>query len=82
MPIYEYVCHACEKEFDQIQKISDPPLKKCNLCGSKKIEKKLSLSSFQLKGTGWYITDYARKDQEKKSKAKKEESPKAKAAKE
>ncbi len=66
MPIYEYICKNCEKEFELIQKISDPPAKKCPDCG-KKIEKKLSLSSFQLKGTGWYVTDFANKGKEKKA---------------
>lgn len=69
MPIYEYTCLKCKNEFEQIQKFSDPPLKKCPRCGGK-VEKKVSLSSFQLKGSGWYVTDYARKDKEKKEKAK------------
>jgi putative FmdB family regulatory protein len=69
MPIYEYVCKNCSKEFELIQKISDPPAKKCPDCG-KKIEKKLSLSSFQLKGTGWYATDFAGKGKEQKSEKK------------
>jgi putative FmdB family regulatory protein len=73
MPIYEYVCRKCSHEFELIQKFSDPPAKHCPSCGGK-VEKKVSLSSFQLKGTGWYATDYARKDQEKKEK-KKEEKP-------
>ncbi|MFO1520402.1 MAG: zinc ribbon domain-containing protein [bacterium] len=72
MPIYEYVCKDCGSEFEQIQKFSDPPLKKCPSCGGK-AEKKVSLSSFQLKGTGWYVTDYAQKDKEKKEKRKKTE---------
>src|SRR4030095_1704189 len=61
MPIYEYRCLKCKKEFEQIHKFSDPPLKKCPHCGGK-VEKKVSLSSFQLKGTGWYATDYAKKE--------------------
>ncbi len=71
MPIYEYVCKNCSKEFELIQKISDPPAKKCPDCG-KKIEKKLSLSSFQLKGTGWYVTDFANKGKDKKPDKKEE----------
>ena len=67
MPIYEYVCKKCGNEFEQMQKVSDPPAKKCPSCGGG-VEKKLSLSSFQLKGTGWYATDYAKKDKEKKGK--------------
>lgn len=72
MPIYEYTCKNCSKEFELIQKISDPPAKKCPTCG-KKIEKKLSLSSFQLKGTGWYVTDFAKKEKGKENKSEKKE---------
>jgi putative FmdB family regulatory protein len=64
MPIYEYICKKCGHEFDEIQKFSDPPIKKCPKC-SGKVEKKLSLPSFQLKGTGWYVTDF--KDKPKKA---------------
>src|SRR5262249_16667674 len=60
MPIYEYRCTRCGAEFEVIQKISDPPLKKCRDCGAA-LEKVVSRSSFQLKGSGWYVTDYARK---------------------
>jgi len=67
MPIYEYVCRKCGHEFEQIQKFSDPPVQKCPSCKGK-VEKKVSLSSFQLKGSGWYATDYAKKDKEKKEK--------------
>lgn len=63
MPIYEYICKKCAHEFDEIQKFSDPPIKKCPKCKGK-VEKKLSLPSFQLKGTGWYVTDF--KDKPKK----------------
>jgi len=72
MPIYEYVCKKCGNEFEQMQKVSEPPTKKCPSCGGA-VEKKLSLSSFQLKGTGWYATDYAKKDKEKKEKKSKKE---------
>lgn len=65
MPIYEYFCKNCSKDFERIQKFSDPPAKKCPSCGGK-IEKKVSRSSFQLKGTGWYATDYAKKEKDKK----------------
>ncbi len=88
MPIYEYSCKNCSSEFELIQKILDPPAKKCPSCGGK-IEKKVSLSSFQLKGTGWYATDYAKKGKEmktteekktenKKGEEKKESPPKTK----
>ena len=60
MPIYEYRCQACGKTQEVLQKISDKPLKKCPLC-SGALEKLISRSSFQLKGTGWYQSDYGRK---------------------
>ncbi len=61
MPIYEYECEGCHKVFEVTQKMSDPPLKKHADCGSKKVKKLISRSSFQLKGSGWYVTDYANK---------------------
>jgi len=60
MPIYEYKCSQCAKKLEIIQRVSDPPLQSCPDC-SGKLEKLLSQSSFHLKGTGWYVTDYARK---------------------
>ncbi|NBY20580.1 zinc ribbon domain-containing protein [bacterium] len=57
MPLYEYKCDSCEKTFEVIQKFSDGPLKDCPECG-KSVEKLMSLGSFQLKGSGWYNTDY------------------------
>jgi len=61
MPIYEYECRKCGT-FEATQKITDKPLGKCPTCKGK-VKKLISNTSFQLKGTGWYITDYARKDQ-------------------
>ena len=61
MPLYEYECDACGHRFEQIQKFSDPPVEKCPKCGSP-VHKLLSSPAIQFKGTGWYITDYARKD--------------------
>ena len=58
MPIYEYKCTKCRREFEAIQGFSDKPLKKCEKCGGK-IHKLVSQSSFHLKGTGWYVTDYS-----------------------
>ena len=82
MPIYEYQCQKCEKTFELLQNINDPPLKQCRYCNGK-VEKLISLSSFQLKGTGWYATDYAKKTKSsqekeptKEKKEKKEKSPK------
>lgn len=60
MPIYEYKCVSCGKKVEKIQKFSDPPLETCPEC-SGRLEKLLSHSSFHLKGTGWYVTDYARR---------------------
>ena len=61
MPIYEYECEACGHRFEQIQKFSDPPIEICPKCGQPKVRKLLSSPAFQFKGSGWYITDYARK---------------------
>jgi len=57
MPIYEYVCSGCGKKFEIFQKISDNPLRECKFCRGK-LNKLISNCSFQLKGTGWYATDY------------------------
>ena len=60
MPIYEYQCAKCGKTIEVIQKMSDKPLKKHEGCGGA-LAKLISASGFQFKGTGWYVTDYARK---------------------
>ena len=60
MPIYEYQCTACGEIEEAIQKFSDKPLTSCKHC-SGKLTKLISQSSFHLKGTGWYVTDYASK---------------------
>lgn len=59
MPIYEYECKNCGETLEELQSFSDPPLKKCPSCKKNKLEKLISLSSFQLTGSGWYATDYA-----------------------
>jgi putative FmdB family regulatory protein len=59
MPIYEYNCQKCGT-FETTQKITEKPLSKCPTCKGK-VKKLISNTSFQLKGTGWYVTDYARK---------------------
>src|SRR6185369_1439613 len=61
MPVYEYRCQKCG-DFEITQRITDRPLAKCPTCKSK-VKRLISNTSFQLKGTGWYITDYARKGQ-------------------
>jgi putative FmdB family regulatory protein len=68
MPIYEYECRACRKTTEVMQKFSDAPLAACPECGGQ-LKKLISNTSFVLKGTGWYKTDYAGKDTgtEKKS---------------
>ncbi|MCD4742027.1 MAG: zinc ribbon domain-containing protein [Desulfobacteraceae bacterium] len=57
MPIYEYECSACGEIEEVFQKMSDPPLKECSKCKGK-LNKLISHSSFHLKGSGWYVTDY------------------------
>ena len=61
MPLYEYQCESCETRFEKIQKFSDPPVEECPKCGGK-VKKLPSSPAIQFKGSGWYITDYARKD--------------------
>lgn len=68
MPIYEYRCPDCGHEFDKIQKMSDPA-PECPDCGHEEVVKKVSRTSFQLKGTGWYVTDYKDKPTAATSKA-------------
>jgi putative FmdB family regulatory protein len=58
--MYEYRCRKCGRVIEKIQKFSDAPLTKCEECGGK-LEKLLSASAIQFKGSGWYVTDYARK---------------------
>jgi putative FmdB family regulatory protein len=59
MPLYEYQCDACGHRFEVIQKFSDAPLDTCEKCGGS-VRKLLSSPAIQFKGSGWYITDYAR----------------------
>jgi putative FmdB family regulatory protein len=63
MPIYEYECTQCGQIEEALQKFSDKPLKKCRHC-SGKLLKLVSQSSFHLKGSGWYVTDYADKSKQ------------------
>jgi putative FmdB family regulatory protein len=60
MPLYEYQCDKCAHRFEVIQKFSDAPVDVCPKCGGQ-VKKLLSSPAIQFKGTGWYITDYARK---------------------
>jgi putative FmdB family regulatory protein len=61
MPLYEYECEACGSRFEKIQKYSDPPADVCAKCGKGPVRKLLSSPAIQFKGSGFYITDYARK---------------------
>ena len=61
MPLYEYRCDACGSTFEKIQKFSDPPLELCEKCGKGPVRKLISSPAIQFKGSGWYITDYAKK---------------------
>ena len=60
MPIYEYQCENCGHRSEALQKMSDPPLTTCDVCGGS-LKKLLSAPAFQFKGSGWYVTDYANK---------------------
>ncbi|MEW6002381.1 MAG: FmdB family zinc ribbon protein [Nitrospirota bacterium] len=85
MPIYEYECLKCGKQYEVFQKFSDEPLSSCADCGGP-VHKLVSHTSFVLKGTGWYVTDYASSERKKakeaeskpdtKSEAKAETTPK------
>lgn len=68
MPIYEYKCQQCGLHFEKRQSVSDAPLTACEKCHGK-LEKQWSLSGFQFKGAGWYVTDYAAKKGEKSEKS-------------
>lgn len=58
MPIYEYQCTHCHHQFDALQKISDSPISKCPNCSQETAKRLVSAAAFQLKGTGWYATDF------------------------
>ena len=58
MPIYEYRCEACGHQEEFLQKVSEPPMAKCPACGKASFSKMLSAAGFQLKGSGWYATDF------------------------
>jgi len=76
MPIYEYRCAACGFEKEYLQKLSDAPITDCERCGRPTMGKLVSAAGFQLKGSGWYATDF--KNSGTKPKAKEEAKPKAK----
>lgn len=66
MPIYAYQCAACGAEHEALQKISDPPLLECPACHQPRLVKKVTAAGFQLKGSGWYVTDFRDKGTAKK----------------
>ena len=68
MPLYEYECDSCGHRFEVIQKFSDPLVDTCPKCG-KTVHKLISSPAIQFKGSGWYITDYAKKDSTSATKA-------------
>ena len=75
MPIYEYECRKCKAHVEAFQKVSDKPLTRCRKCGGK-LERQISAPAIQFKGSGWYVTDYARTTKGEKSES---ESSEAKA---
>ncbi len=68
MPLYEYECQDCHFRFEKLQRMSDPPPRKCPECGGK-VSQLLSAPAVQFKGSGWYVTDYARKGSAPESKS-------------
>ena len=62
MPIYEYRCEKCGGIFEELKSMSSPAPEKCSLCGASPVHRLVSRTSFVLKGSGWYATDYARKE--------------------
>lgn len=73
MPLYEYLCESCGHRFERIQKFSDAPLTECPSCGGR-VEKQVSSPAIQFKGSGWYITDYAKSGGSKESSSSKSDS--------
>ncbi len=69
MPIYEYQCSNCHHQFDIMQKISDEPVKECPECHKDTAVKLVSAAGFQLKGSGWYVTDFKNKNTNPNSKS-------------
>jgi putative FmdB family regulatory protein len=61
MPLYEYECSQCGHRFELIQRFADPPVETCVTCGRGPVHKLLSAPAVHFKGTGWYVTDYAKK---------------------
>ena len=66
MPLYEYACTSCDRQIEVMQRFADDPLTICEECGGA-LKKLLSAPAFQFKGSGWYVTDYAKKGDGEKS---------------
>ena len=75
MPLYEYQCDSCDHRFERIRKLSDPPLDVCPDCGKSQVTKLVSSPAIQFKGSGFYITDYAKKNSPSETEKKKADSP-------
>ena len=73
MPLYEYECNSCGTRTEVIQRVGAPPLGPCEECGGEMV-RLLSAPSFQFKGTGWYVTDYAKKSGSSEAKSRSEAS--------
>ena len=71
MPIYEYLCNSCGAKKEHIQKMSDAPIKACPECGCEDYAKQISAAGFQLKGSGWYVTDFKNKPAQTAAKSEK-----------
>lgn len=67
MPLYEYECDACGQRFEVIRRFADPEVDVCTLCGKGPVRRLFSSPAIQFKGSGWYITDYARKAKSEKT---------------
>jgi putative FmdB family regulatory protein len=80
MPIYEYRCTACGFQNDYLQKISEPQLSDCPACGKDTFAKQVTAAGFQLKGTGWYATDFKNKGAAPKNGSGKDEGKSAESA--
>lgn len=80
MPIYEYRCENCGEFQEAIQKMSDAPLRLCKSCGQEALGRVLSKTSFVLKGSGWYVTDYKSRPSEAKAESAPASTPKADAS--
>lgn len=77
MPIYEYQCKHCDHQFDLMQKINDMPVKQCPLCLKEEAVRLVSAAGFQLKGDGWYATDFKNKGSKETKDSSKNAEPKA-----